>query len=118
MSKFSKRQRIKNQTEFAAVLQEGKKYVCSDFVILTLETARDFQRLGIVVSKRVGNSVVRNRVKRSFREIFRQLPCQENNKMSHRDFVIIARRNASMVPYNELNLAVLKSFQWFERKLA
>jgi ribonuclease P protein component len=116
MSKFSKRQRIKNQTEFGAVLQEGKKFVCSSFVVLAIETANNYPRLGIVVSKKIGNAVIRNRVKRSFREIFRQLSCQD--KLSQRDFVIIARRTASRASFEELHLAVLKSFQWFERKLA
>lgn len=116
MSKFPKKQRIKTQSEFGAVLQGGKKFVCSDFVILAKETTHTYPRLGVVVSKRIGNAIVRNKVKRSFREIFRQLPYQD--KMSQRDFVIIARRAASRVSYNELALSVSKSFQWFEKKLA
>lgn len=116
MSKFSKRQRIKTQNEFGAVLQEGKKFVCSSFVVLTKETPNCYPRLGIIVSKRIGNAVVRNKVKRRFREIFRQLSCQD--MMNQRDVVIIARKTASFVSFEELNLAVLKSFQWFERKLA
>ena len=116
MSKFPKRQRIKNQTEFGGVLQGGRKYVCSSFVILAKDTSRSYPRLGIVVSKRLGNAIVRNRIKRSFREVFRQLPYQD--KMSQRDFVIIARRPASRVSYEELALSVSKSLQWFEKKLA
>ncbi len=116
MSTFPKKQRIKNQIEFGAVLQEGRKFVCSSFVILTLETSNDFPRLGIIVSKRIGNAVIRNKVKRRFREIFRQLSNQNN--LSQKDFVIIARKTSSQVSYEDLNLSVLKSFQWFERKLA
>lgn len=116
MNTFSKRQRIKTQNEFDLVFQEGKKFVCSSFVVLTRETTNSYPRLGIIVSKRIGNSVVRNKVKRRFREIFRQLSYQD--KMGQRDFVFIARKTASVVGFEELALTVLKSFQWFERKLA
>lgn len=116
MSKFPRKQRIKTQSEFGAVFEGGEKFVCPDFVILTKETTHGYPRLGVVVSKKVGNAIVRNKVKRSFREIFRQLSYQD--KMSQRDFVIIARRSASRVGFQKLALSVSKSFQWFEKKLA
>jgi len=90
MGKFPKKQRIKTQVEFGAVFQKGEKFVCSSFVAMTLETTHTHPRLGVIVSKKIGNAVVRNRVKRSFREIFRQISYQ--GKMSQRDFVIVARR--------------------------
>lgn len=116
MSKFPRQQRIKNKAEFGAVLERGEKYVCSSFILLVIETENAYPRLGVVVSKRIGNAVVRNRVKRSFREIFRQLSFQD--QMNQRDIVFIARRNVNAISFEELSLSVSKSIQWFKRKLA
>lgn len=52
-------------------------------------------RLGITVSKRVGNAVVRNRVKRLIREAFRQI---EHLQVAS-DLVVIAKREANGAPF-------------------
>lgn len=116
MKHFSKRQRIKTQNEFGAVLQNGEKFVCSDFVAFMNESSHPHSRLGIIASKKIGNAIARNKAKRRFREIFRQLSFQDS--ISQRDFVIIARRKANSVAFEDLNKAVSKSMQWFKRKLA
>ncbi len=116
MNTFSKKQRLKTKVDFGAVLQKGEKYVSPKFVVLTLKSTQTYPRLGLIVSKKVGNAIVRNKVKRRFREIFRQLSIQD--KMSQRDTIIIARKSASETDFEELTQAVEKSFQWFERKLA
>jgi ribonuclease P protein component len=76
-------------------VKPGKRRVSEGFVIVTGtrsdESDENRRRLGVTVSKRVGNSVVRNRVKRCIREWFRhareELPAGS-------DIVVIARRKA------------------------
>jgi ribonuclease P protein component len=69
--------------------------------VLAAEVAgsEDRGRLGLVVSKQVGNAVVRNRVKRRVREWFRihrwELPAQT-------DLVVVARSGAGGIPTREL----------------
>ena len=116
MNTFCKQYRLKTKSEFGEVLQKGKKYVCSQFVVLALPSVKSHSRLGIIVSKKVGQATVRNKIKRKLREIFRQLSPQDMIK--HSDVVFIARRTASFTTYQELNSAVVHSFHWLEKKLA
>ena len=61
-------------------------------------------RLGFVVSKKVGNAVVRNKVRRKLREIFRLLPLN-----SGWDVVVIARKKVAVSKYGGLESAVLRT---------
>ena len=94
MPGFSKSQRLLSKRDFEASFNgSGQKQVCRDFVLVaSLADTKKQARLGLVVSGKVGNSVVRNRVKRSVREVFRnelaQMPALQG-----RDLVVIARPN-------------------------
>ena len=73
----------------------------------------DKPRLGLSVSKRVGSSVVRNRVRRRLKEIFRSsvadLPCDL-------DLVISARPAAAEASFEELNQEFLRSIRKVRKK--
>ena len=64
----------------------------------------EINRLGISVSKKVGNSVVRHRVKRLIKESYR---LHENIFNSGLDIVIVARPSAATVGYYEVESALL-----------
>lgn len=66
-------EKLKKRWEFQRAYQKGSKYWNRYFVIYVLHTRSDRVRLGITVSKKVGKSVQRNRVKRLIRESFRML---------------------------------------------
>jgi len=61
-------------------------------------------RLGISVSKKVGNSIVRHRITRLIRESFR---LQSGKFLNGYDIVVIARTNAKGVTYSEIESALL-----------
>ena len=61
-------------------------------------------KLGISVSKKVGNSVVRHRITRLIRESYR---LHENIFNSGLNIVVIARKSASEVSYEEIESALL-----------
>ena len=67
-------------------------------------------RLGISVSKKVGNSVVRHRLTRQLREIFRLENSQyKNNKLNMSyDIIIIVRVNAAALTYHKLESAYMR----------
>jgi len=68
---FTKAERLTRKKEFERVFDEGK--VLKNDKVVFYVTPNDFQhsRLGLVVSKKVGNAVRRNRAKRLLREAYR-----------------------------------------------
>ena len=72
MFDFPKSCRLLKTAEFDVVFEGGKKAACSSMVVFAREgKAGSNAKMGLVVSRKVGNSVVRNRIKRVLREIFR-----------------------------------------------
>ena len=71
--RFRPANRLLRSREFEYVLRHGRRTTAAPFIVLTAASrgTSPGQRLGITVSKRVGNAVVRNRVKRRVREWFR-----------------------------------------------
>lgn len=68
---LKKTQKILKRPEFISLSQSGKKLQDAWFIVFYTKGEAGTPRLGITVSKRVGNAVVRNRVKRLVREWFR-----------------------------------------------
>ncbi len=68
---FPKKDRIINRKDFVNLNQLGKKFHTSHFVVICKQNGLGITRLGITVSKKIGNSVKRNKVKRLIREFFR-----------------------------------------------
>lgn len=77
--------------------REGRRRHTPHLVILQREVPDgSTSRLGITVSKRVGNAVVRNRLKRLFRELFRQRRTELDSPI---DLVVIAKPGADTLTY-------------------
>ncbi len=100
--KFS--ESLKKNYDFRHVYSTGKSYANKYLVMYVVENNTDKNRLGISVSKKVGNSVVRHRVTRLIRESYR---LHENIFNSGLDIVVIARNSASKVSYAEIESALL-----------
>lgn len=100
--KFS--ESLKSSFDFQHVYKNGKSYANKYLVMYVLKNSRDKNRLGISVSKKVGNSVVRHKVTRLIRESYR---LHENIFNSGLDIVVIARNSASSVSYWEIESALL-----------
>jgi ribonuclease P protein component len=65
--------RLRTPRDFAAVQSKGRSVDLGALVVRVKETEKDAPgRLGLAISRRVGNSVVRNKVKRRVRECFRR----------------------------------------------
>jgi ribonuclease P protein component len=64
--------RIVRSSDYRMLYKSGSKIYSEKFVLFWRENKIGHHRLGITVSRKVGNSVVRNRVKRLLREIFRK----------------------------------------------
>ena len=68
---FTKADRILKRSEFIALSKLGRKVQNTDFIAYFLPGQHDQSRLGITVTKKVGQAVERNRIKRLVREFFR-----------------------------------------------
>lgn len=100
--KFS--ESLKSNRDFQAVYGKGKSYANRYLVMYVLENGLDKNRLGISVSKKVGNSVVRHRITRLIRESYR---LHESIFNSGLDIVVIARGSAAGISYYEIEKAIL-----------
>lgn len=82
---------LRKNLEFKKVYNKGDSAANRQLVLYKLQNNSDENRLGIVVSKKVGNSVVRHRLKRLIKEAYRL-----NEDMFEKgfDFVVIARIGA------------------------
>ena len=79
---------LKKNIEFQKVYKSGKSYANKYLVMYVLENGTDTTRIGISVSKKVGNSIVRHRLTRLIREACR---LNYNSIQSGYDIVIISR---------------------------
>lgn len=95
---------LKSNQDFQKVYKNGKSYANRYLVMYILENGREYNRLGISVSKKVGNSVVRHRVTRLIRESFR---LNEDRFHSGWDMIVIARTTAKHKRYEEICSALL-----------
>ena len=94
---------MKNK-DFQIVYKNGKSYANKYLVMYLLNNNKEENRLGISVSKKVGNSVVRHRVTRLIREAYRLN--KEVFKQGY-DIVVIARSSADGRTYQEIESALL-----------
>ena len=98
--RFRRSDRLLRTADFRAVTKGGRRVVGRAFVMVVFPRGEDDgPRIGITVSRRVGNAVVRNRVKRRVREWFRQ---NRFKLQSATDLVVIARSRSATVPTREV----------------
>ena len=95
---------LKNTNQFKIVYNNGKSYANRELVMYLRKNDSDTNRLGISVSKKVGNSVVRHRVTRLIRESYR---LNEARLLQGYDIVVVARANAKGKDYFDICRAFL-----------
>ena len=100
--KFS--ESLKRNSDFQRVYRQGKSYANRYLVLYVLQNQTERNRLGISVSKKVGNSVVRHRMARLIRESYR---LQEDMFNSGLDMVVVTRKNAVNCSCQEIASALL-----------
>lgn len=97
-------QSLKKNEDFQSVYKSGKSYGNKYLVLYTFENHTDINRLGISVSKKVGNSVVRHRLKRLIKESYR---LHEEMFNSGLDIVVIARKDSDACNYASIDSALI-----------
>lgn len=103
LGRFRKGDRLRDGRDFRRISRKGDRYRTQHFVVLVKAATEEFPiprpRIGLTVSRKVGNAVVRNRMKRLLREWFRchrsEIPCSV-------DFVVIVRPQGANLPYEQV----------------
>ncbi len=92
-------ERLSKNYQFQDIYRKGRSRATAKTVLYFKRNRKTINRLGIVVSKKVGKSVIRHRLKRIYREAMRSL--QQHLKTGF-DLVIIARKGADQLSYWEI----------------
>ncbi len=90
---------LKKKNEYQNVFRSGRKQVGRLMVIYAVLNGLQDNRYGIIASKKVGNSVVRNRAKRRVRELIRKL---EIDMKTGFDIVLIARPKIGTAGFEDI----------------
>ena len=95
---------MKENSLFRRLYARGKSAANSYLVIYCRKNGGTENRIGYTVSKKLGHAVVRNRVRRRLREIYR---LHETEFLPGRDLVVVARSRTVGAPYAKLERAFL-----------
>ena len=96
--------RVKKEKDFNAIFKEGESVANRRFVIYRLANSQEHFRVGLSVSKKLGNPVMRNQIKRRIRHI---LIDHRNELVDNIDFIVIARKGVENLDYAELEKNLL-----------
>ena len=112
--RYPRSSRLTSRRQFLAVQARGRRVRSASFTIIGMRNDAAGSRIGITVTRKVGGAVVRNRVKRVIREVFR----------SHRlalepavDLVVIAHPGIAARASVELETEFLRRFRELVRRL-
>lgn len=98
-----KNYRVKSEKDFKAIFKDGQNFANRKFVVYKLEKDQRHFRVGISVSKKLGNAVVRNSIKRKIRHVL----IQHRADLTKDDFVVIARKGVETLDYHQVEQNLL-----------
>lgn len=100
---MEKQNRLKKNKDFQYTYKKGRSLAHPLLVLIYRRTGKEKIRIGFSVTKKFGNAVQRNRIKRQLREILRlQLPKLKQGY----DVIFVVRRNAKDASYKSLEASV------------
>ncbi len=120
---LGKKQRIKREAEFKKIMKKGKSYADPYLVMYVLNGNSEINplassekrlspeggypspRLGLSIDRRIGKAIIRNRIKRWMREVFRLHQSRLRDRI---EMILIARSSArELVDYSEMEKRIL-----------
>jgi ribonuclease P protein component len=92
--------RVKKDDEIQKIFQKGQSFANRQFVVYALDKPDQTHfRIGLSVSKKIGNAVMRNRIKRLIRQVIFEM---KDRLPNDKDFMIIARKPTAEMDYHEI----------------
>nr|WP_207751801.1 ribonuclease P protein component [Clostridium rhizosphaerae] len=108
MNAFIKEEKLRKNIEFRTVYRKGKSFSNQLLVLYIMKNRKEINRAGISVSKKVGKSVVRSKVKRLISESYR---LNKDNVKKGYDLVFIARTTSNDKNYYDIEKALTNLFK-------
>ncbi|MBU8849355.1 MAG: ribonuclease P protein component [Desulfobacterales bacterium] len=96
---WPKKARLLKRAQFLTLSKQGKKLQTDCFIAIVLKETAQNNRIGITISKKVGNAVERNRIKRIIREYFRH---NKQNISGPKDMNIIGRKGLTTLSNRQI----------------
>ncbi len=109
--KFLKSERILKRRDFFDLSRKGKRVTNRYFTVIYSPGSTEKCRLGLTITKKIGNSVQRNKLKRYAREFFRQNKSRFKNNW---DINVIAKNEAVNLASSYYYLNLVKLFKKIE----
>lgn len=101
---MQKKYRLQDRADYTRVYRDGHSYANRQLVLYVLAQPKVKRfRMGISTSKKIGNAVVRNRLRRMIKEIVRH---QADRITDHIDLVFVVRKGAVEMNYKKLTVSV------------
>ncbi len=101
---MEKKYRLRKNMEFKRVYSGGKSYWNRNLVLYVRKNGLENSRIGITITKKIGNAVVRNRIRRRIKEICR---LKLGNMKKGYDLIIIPKKNVIDISYADLESAMI-----------
>ena len=95
--------RVKSEKDFNAIFNDKQSVANKRFVIYKLNKDQKHFRVGLSVSKKLGNAVTRNSIKRKLRHVL----IEYGKRLQPVDFVVIARKGVEELNYKEIEKNLL-----------
>jgi ribonuclease P protein component len=101
---MKKTETLKDNAQFKEIYGTAKSYANKYLIMYMKKNQFEYNRIGISVSKKVGNSVVRHRITRLIRESYR---LSEDSLFKGLDIIVVARVGAKGKDFSEIESALL-----------
>ena len=101
---MEKKYRLRKNMEFRRVYNGGKSYWNRNLILYVRKNDLENSRIGITITKKIGNAVVRNRIRRRMKEIIR---LKLGNIKPGYDLIIIPKKNVQDISYKDLESAMI-----------
>jgi len=101
-------ERIRSRKDFSVLYREGVRLRGRLFSLVFRPNGLGYGRFGVVVSRKVGKAVVRNRVKRSFRDIYRR---NKQRLPGSTDVIVLTRPEVALASRQVLEKSFLEALE-------
>jgi ribonuclease P protein component len=101
--KLKKRNVLRKNKQFQEVYRTGRSFANRLAVLYVLSSGTDARRIGFAAGKRLGGAVVRNRVKRLLREVYR---LHQAELIVGTDLILVGRQGILGASYEQVSVAV------------
>jgi ribonuclease P protein component len=101
---MDKQHTLKKNSDFRRLYARGKSSVNPYLVVYSKKNGMNHNRIGFTVSAKLGNAVIRNRIRRQLREIYRLHLCELKNGI---DLIIVARSRCVRGEYQKMDTAFI-----------